>query len=175
MRQEDRKLMLESLYDAHKIQIPYDVNVANIMPDIAKKEQLLGNSMDKRVRTALKMYEKSHPNVIPFKQLKQDYYLLDIDKNGYFRLGKKLNLFTSMMNAYENFGILYYYNNIDIGVAVHDHTGYTDVESYNWYFVPISDYSRGHSLYYTCCAYYKEYGITQFLLKLIDKLNAQEN
>lgn len=170
MTQEDRKLMLESLYDVHKIQTPSDVDMV-LIPLVAKKENLFKDSMQKQVERTLKAYEASHPDLIPFKSLDNETWLLDISDDGSIRLKKKIGgALSKSLHAYDDVGTIYFYRNITIGMAVHDFTSSDSATSFYWYFITREGLGDRHRLYYLCSAYYLEFGVTDFLLKYLGEL-----
>lgn len=172
MRQEDRRLMLESLHDLKQFIIPSDVSPTSIPLDGIDKSTLFKDPMVKQVERSLKLYEQKHPELIPFKSLTKEVWLIDIDKQGKIRLVKELKgKISQAMHAYDNTAILYYYKNITIGLAVHDHTESDSLDSYYWYFIAGSEFAKTHCLYYLCSAYYFEYGVSEYLLKNIGKMN----
>lgn len=169
MRNEDRKVMLESLYDIRKIEIPSDVST-DIITIGSEKQSLFKDKMQKQVERTFKAYEASHPDVIPFKALGCEDWLIDIDNDGVIRLTKKLTgALSKSLHAYDDTAKFYYYRNMAIGIAVHD---YTRADSgYLWYFIPGKGLAEAHELYYRCSAYYSEYGVTQYLLKYLGEMS----
>lgn len=172
MRQEDRQLILESLRDVTQFIIPSDISPTSIPVNGIEKSNLFKDPMQKQVERSLKLYEQNHSDIIPFKSLTAEVWLVNIDKQGKIRLVKELRgKFSQAMHAYDDTAILYYYKNIVIGLAVHDHTEDDSIGSYYWYFIPGSEFADTHRLYYLCSAYYFEYGVTEFLLKNIRDMN----
>lgn len=171
MTQEDRKLMLESLYDLQQIQTPSNIDMA-VVPLVSKKENLFKDPMQKQVERVLKAYEASHPDAIPFKSLNSENWLLDISEDGTIRLKKRLGgALSKSIHAFDDTGIVYFYRNITIGLAVHDYTSADSASDYYWYFITREGIGERNRLYYLCSAYYAEFGITNFLLKHIGELS----
>ena len=171
MTQEDRRLMLESLYDVRRLEVPSDISMDTIAIGTTR-QNLFKDKMQKQVERTLKLYEESHPDVIPFKMLACENWLLDIEKDGGISLTKKLGgTISQSLHAYDDTGKFYYYTNITVGLAVHDFTHSDSSTSYYWYFLLGKNIDKRHELYYRLSAYYSEYGVSQYLLKYLGELS----
>ena len=81
MRQDDRKIMLESLYDINQIELSPNLNIATVPISGVEKQNLFKDSMEKQVERTLITYERNNPDVIPFRMLISNFWLVDITKD----------------------------------------------------------------------------------------------
>ena len=170
MRQDDRKIMLESLYDINQIELSPNLNIATVPISGVEKQNLFKDSMEKQVERTLITYERNNPDVIPFRMLISNFWLVDITKDSIKFVKLLKGSIARQMHAYDDIAITYQYKNIKIGLAVHDHTNSKSLGTYSWYFIPVGDIARKRAIYYTSYAYYSEYGVSEYLLNLISKL-----